>query len=68
MWLVARMRISLWSGVRTRLMLTPFQEGDFAALLIRNRQGVLEFGIAIAKLVASSLFGFYPLPSGSFLA
>lgn len=45
-----------------------FQQRDLAALLVRNREDILQFRVAVSEFVSSTLLGLYPLPSSSLLA
>jgi hypothetical protein len=52
---------------RRRNLHTSFQQRDLAALLVRNREDILQFRVAVSEFVSSTLFGLYPLPSSSLL-
>lgn len=47
---------------------TSFEQGNLAALLIGNGEGVFELCIAVSELVSSPLFCLDSLPAGGFLA
>jgi len=47
---------------------TAIEEGDFAGLLVRRREGFLEAGIPFPELVASSLLGLDALLADCFAA
>jgi hypothetical protein len=46
---------------------TSFEKRDFTTLLIRDRENILQLGVAIAELVSPSLLCLYPLPSSGLL-
>jgi len=47
---------------------STFQERDLAALLVGNRKGILELGVAIAKFIASTLLCFNALSASGFFS